>query len=85
MLDPDDEDGLRSRLYRIDAAAGTAPEAVGEEYRNGVEFAFIAVITDGQMYAGRSATGRAAADRQAQTSTEVVGSLEGLSLVRRAG
>lgn len=49
MLDPDDEDGLRSRLYRIDAAAGTA-EAVGE-VQDGVEFAFIAVDTDGQMYA----------------------------------
>ncbi|MBO9663129.1 hypothetical protein [Dokdonella sp.] len=49
MLDPDDEDGFRSRLYRIDAAAGTA-EAVGDA-QNDVEFAFIAVDTDGQMYA----------------------------------
>lgn len=49
MLDPDDEDGFRSRLYRIDPAAGTA-EAVGE-VQDDVEFAFIAVDTDGQMYA----------------------------------
>lgn len=49
MLDPDDEDGLRSRLYRIDPAAGTA-EAVGD-VQDDVEFAFIAVDGDGQMYA----------------------------------
>lgn len=49
MLDPDDEDGLRSRLYRIDPVAGTA-EAVGD-VQNDVEFAFVAVDTDGQMYA----------------------------------